>query len=92
MDGLATIEQLRKAIPGLAGFLMANERERERVRSASERSIVGYIMKPFENFDALTNKLGSLAKDAMVKAQELRYLQQIKARHAGLLERFRQIG
>jgi DNA-binding NtrC family response regulator len=92
MDGLATIEQLRQIIPGLAGFLMANERERERVRSASERSIVGYIMKPFENFDALTNKLGSLAKDAMLKAQEQRYLQQIKARHAGLLERFRQIG
>jgi DNA-binding NtrC family response regulator len=91
MDGFSTIEHLKAAMPGLSGFLMANERDRERVRAASERGVVGYVMKPFENFDALTNKLSSLAKEAMHKSQEQRYLQQIKARHAVLLEKFRNI-
>lgn len=88
MDGLETIAQLRAAIPGIATFLMATERERDRVSHATETDIGGYVMKPFENFDALTKKLGTLARESMTRNQELRYLQRIKTRHAKLLERF----
>lgn len=88
MDGLETISQLRAAVPGLASFLMTTERERERLRTATEADIVGYVMKPFENFDALTTKLGALARDTMMRNQELHYLQRIKTRHACILERF----
>ncbi len=88
MDGLETIHQLRAAVPGIASFLMATERERDRMRNATEADIVGYVMKPFENFDALTTKLSALARDTMTRNQELRYLQRIKTRHASILERF----
>ncbi len=88
MDGLETISQLRAAVPGLASFLMATERERDRLHAATEADIVGYVMKPFENFDALTTKLGALARDTMLRNQELHYLQRIKTRHASILERF----
>lgn len=88
MDGLETINQLRAAVPGIASFLMATERERDRMRNATEADIVGYVMKPFENFDALTSKLSALARDTMTRNQELRYLQRIKTRHASILERF----
>lgn len=67
---------------------MATERERDRMRSATTSDIIGYVMKPFENFDALTTKLGALARDNMTRNQELRYLQRIKTRHASILERF----
>lgn len=53
MDGLETIAQLRAAIPGIATFLMATERERDRVGHATETDIGGYAGS-FENFDALT--------------------------------------
>lgn len=90
MDGIETIAQLRAADTAAPCLLMATEAQRTRVRDNPE-GVAGFVIKPFENLDALTNKLLNLAAEAQQKGQEQRYLREIKTRHAALLERFRSL-
>jgi DNA-binding NtrC family response regulator len=88
-DGLATVRALRAAYPGLPAFLMTDDDAPALAAGAADLGVVGYVYKPFRDLPIMIGRIKGLAEEAMDRGRERRYLRQIKARHEGVLSRYK---
>jgi len=91
IDGLETVRQLRRALPGLPAFLMTSEHDPDDAAHAADLGVVGYVYKPFADPKNIYGHIRSLAVEAMERGRERRYLRQIKERHEHVLGRYRAV-
>ncbi|MEZ4368239.1 MAG: response regulator [Kofleriaceae bacterium] len=89
IDGLETIRELRTASPGLPAFLMTGYDDPGSAAVAADLGVVGYVYKPFDDLPLLIERLHELAREAMQRGREQRYLREIKDRHERVLTQYR---
>jgi FixJ family two-component response regulator len=91
IDGLETVRRLRAEKPGLAAFLMTGYTDVEAATSAADLGVVGFVLKPFDDLQALVVRIQEQAALAMSRTREHHYLQRIKERHDHVLQRYRKL-
>lgn len=90
--GLDTVRLLRAAFPGLPAFLMTEDSAPGLAAGAADLGVVGYVYKPLQDLPIMVGRIKGLAEEAMDRGRERRYLRQIKARHEGVLSRYKALG
>jgi DNA-binding NtrC family response regulator len=90
-DGVRLISRIRElsAIPSfmvMTGFASA-----ESAIDAADLGVVGYIIKPFDDIEALCRRIEDVTEKSRVTRREQRYLDRIKRRHAQFLLRYREL-
>jgi CheY-like chemotaxis protein len=91
IDGIETIRRLRKARPGLSGFLMTGYHDAQTAATAADLGVVGFVRKPFDDVVLLVGRVRVLAHEAMQRSREQLYLRRIKERHERVLLQYRKL-
>jgi DNA-binding NtrC family response regulator len=91
VDGVRLISRLRQIQPGTAAMVMTGFASTESAIDAADLGVVGYVLKPFDDVEALIGRVIEAANHAMQDRRERRYLDRFKERHSEFLLRYRQL-
>ena len=90
-SGLDIISALRNGGVGPPAMLMTGFASAESAIDAADLGVAGYLTKPFDDIDALIERVKHVAGARVTQQRERTYLWRIKQRHSEFLLRYRKL-